>query len=327
MRKLLALLVAVSLSAAAQVTLVDQAGREVTLPGQVERVVSLYGVATLYLYPLGQQGKLVLGPYVGLKPGSLAWEALLTVDPGLPGKYSRHKATLEEVLAAGPDLVLGKVARDLEVAQQLSRFDVPTLLLDLETLDRIKEAVSLLGTAFGVPERASTLLSYFDEQLGEVEAAVAAAEKTRPRVLFVGTSPFRVASGDMFQSEMIALAGGTSVTAGLGGYWQDVNTEQILLWDPEVVFIAPYGKVSPEDLLSDPVWGGVAAVEAGRVYKMPRVISPWDVPTPESILGIMWMAARLHPELPLDVVGEARAFYRAFFGYELSEELAEEIGR
>jgi iron complex transport system substrate-binding protein len=68
-------------------------------------------------------------------------------------------------------------------------------------------------------------------------------------------------------------------------------------------------------------------VKAGRVYKMPRIISPWDVPTPESILGILWMAAKLHPELSLDVAEEARAFYREFFGYELPPELAAEIDR
>ncbi len=326
MRKLLALLLILSLAASAQV-LVDQAGREVTVPPEVERVVSLYGVATLYLYALGEQEKLVLGTYVGLRPGSPAWEALLAVDPDLEGKYTRQKPSLEEVLAQAPDLVLASAAREQEIAAQLSAFDIPVLLFDFETLDGIYQGIKLLGEAFGVRERAAALIGYYQDRLQGIAAALAQAGASPPRVLFVGAEPFKVATRDMFQSEMIALAGGTSLTAGLSGYWQDVNAEQVLLWDPEVVFIAPYGKVQPEDLLSDPAWRGVAAVEAGRVYKMPRIISPWDVPTPESILGILWMAAKLHPELSLDVAEEARAFYREFFGYELPSELAAEIDR
>lgn len=327
MRKLLSLLVALSFAASGQVVLVDQAGRQETVPTEVERVVSLYGVATLYLYALGQQGKLSLGTYVGLKPGSPAWEALLAVDPELEAKYTRLKPSLEEVLAQAPDLVLASGAQEQEIADQFTTFDIPVLLFNFETLAGIHQGVELLGAALGVQERAAALIGYYQARLQGVAARVSQAGGSRPRVLFVGTQPFRVASGDMFQSEMIALAGGISLTAGLSGYWQDVSAEQVLLWDPEVVFIAPYGRVCPEDLLADPVWRGVAAAESGRIHKMPRIISPWDVPTPESILGILWMAAKLHPALALDVAGEARAFYRDFFGYELPPELVEEIGR
>lgn len=327
MRKLIVVVLLFCVPALAQVTVIDQARRTVDIPGPVEQVVSLYGVATLYLYALGQQEKLVLGTYVGLKPGSPSWQALLAVDPELEGKYTRRKPSLEEVLAMAPDLVLASAAREQEIADQLSAFAIPVLLLDFETLEGIYQGVELLGAAFGVQERAAALISYYQARLRWVAAAVSQAGEARPRVLFVGAQPFRVASGDMFQSKMIALAGGTSLAAGLSGYWRDVNAEQILRWDPEVVFIAPYGKVYPEDLLADPVWRGVTAAESGRIYKMPRIIAPWDVPTPESILGVLWMATRLHPGLPLDVMGEARSFYRDFFGYELPPELLGEIGR
>ncbi len=321
MRKLLALCLAFSLSATAQVAVVDQADRTVVVPRPLERVVSLYGVATMYLYALGQQGKLVLGTYVGLKPDSPSWEAFLSLDPALPQKYSRHKPSLEEILAREPDLVVANSAIDREEAAGLEGFGVPVLLLYAEDVAGVKEAISLLGEAFGVPERAGRLRAYFEERVEAIAGLVAERGLARPRTLFVGSRPLRVASGEMYQSAMIELAGGTSVTAGLPGYWQDVNVEQVLLWDPEVIFIAPYGKVYPQDLMGDPVWGAVSAVRGGRVYKMPRVFSPWDVPTPESFLGVLWMAAKLHPELPLDLAEEVRSFYREFYHYQIPDEL------
>ena len=321
MYRLLILILCVALPALAQVTVVDQAGREVTIAQPPERVVSLYGVATLYLYALGVPEKLVLGTYVGLKPGSPSWATLSAVDPKLPEKFSQGKPSLEEVLAQEPDLVLASARKDPEAAEELAPFGIPVLLLFAEDLEGVKSATGLLGKVFGAEARAAKLLSYLDEKVQAISSLIAERELSRPRVLFCGAQPFRVASGDMYQSEMIALAGGEPVTKRLAGYWQDVNAEQVLLWDPEVIFIAPYGKVLPEDILGDPVWQGVTAVRAGRVYKMPRVFSPWDVPTPESSLGILWMAVKLHPELPIDLATEARAFYREFYGYELPEEL------
>jgi len=321
MYRVLVLLLCLALPALAQVTVVDQAGREVTIPQPPERVVSLYGVATLYLYALGVPEKLTLGTYVGLKPGSASWEALSAVDPKLPEKFSQGKPSLEEVLSQDPDLVLASARKDPEAAEDLSAFGVPVLLLFSEDLEGMKGATRLLGRALGVEDRAAKLLSYLEAKVQEIGVLIAEGGLPRPRVLFCGTQPFRVASGDMYQSEMIVLAGGEPVTKGLQGHWQDVNAEQVLLWDPEVIFIAPYGEVLPEDILHDPVWQGVAAVRSGRVYKMPRVFSPWDVPTPESSLGIIWMALKLHPELSIDLAAEARAFYRDFYSYELPEGL------
>ncbi|MGC9529537.1 MAG: ABC transporter substrate-binding protein [Candidatus Bipolaricaulaceae bacterium] len=327
MRKLLSALAVFLLSfpATAQLSVVDQAGREVAIPGLVERVVSLYGVATLHLYALDAQDKLVLGTYVGMKPGSPSWDALREIDPSLGDRFMPREPSLEEVLAARPDLVVGSAHKDRQAAEALGRFGVPVVLLSAEDVAGMKEATVLLGKVLGAAERAAALTAYLDSRLHLIAAALAAEDQPAPRTLFVGTAPLRVASGDMYQSEMIALAGGASVTEELSGHWQDVNIEQVLLWDPDVVFIAPYGGVRPADLTSDPVWQGVTAVSSGRVFKLPRVFSPWDVPTPESALGMMWMAKRLHPQLPLDVVGEAQAFYYQFYGFRVPEGLLAEI--
>jgi iron complex transport system substrate-binding protein len=302
-----------------KLVITDQAGRSVEIETPVERVVSLYGVATMYLYALGVQDRLVLGTYVGLRPETPPWEALSAVDPDLPEKYSRAKPSLEEILAREPDLVLASATIDRETADGLSAFGVPVVLLHAEDVQGIKEATEILGKVFGTEERVARLIAYLEESVERIRGLMAEKGLEAPRVLFVGTRPLRVASGDMYQTELIRLAGGIPVAEELRGYWQNVDIEQVLLWDPEVIFIAPYGKVFPEDLFADPVWRAVRAVREGRVYKMPRVFAPWDVPTPESFLGLLWMAAKLHPELGIDVVAEARAFYRDFYGYELSE--------
>ena len=43
----------------------------------------------------------------------------------------------------------------------------------------------------------------------------------------------------------------------------------------------------------------------------------WDRPSPESILGILWLAQKLYPEqfADFDLEAESRTFYRTFYGH------------
>ena len=330
MRRLLLALVAISLSwpLLAQVTAIDQLGREVSVPQPVERIVSLYGVATYYLYALGEERRLVLGTYVGLKPDSPPWERLLSRDPDLPGRYSPAIPTLEEALKASPQLILASPYRSPDADSAFAPFGIPVLYLKCEDLAGMKGALALLGKVLGT-SRAQALLDYLERQLNVIHTTLNLGKNPAglPRVLFVGSQPFRVASGEMYQAQMITLAGGVPVTKGVSGYWRNVNAEQVLLWNPDVIFIAPYGKVTPDSHLADPVWQGVKAIQEKRVYKLPRVFAPWDIPAPESVLGILWMAEKLHPELKLDIAAEAHRFYREFFGYQLPAELLRSLGK
>jgi len=46
-----------------------------------------------------------------------------------------------------------------------------------------------------------------------------------------------------------------------------------------------------------------------------------DYPEPRSILGILWLAKILHPDVfaDLDVLKEADAFHKEFFGHTFTE--------
>lgn len=305
------------------VEVVDQTGRAVRIPGPVERLVSAYGVATYYVYALGAADSLVAANYVGLHGVSEAPETLRRMDPGLGERFSFGTPNLEEIVALAPDLVLTNPVKHGDLAELLGDLGIPALQIVAETQGDLREAMLSIGRALGpdTAVRAEAFCAYLDAVLAEIKAALAdVPERERPRVLFVGSEPLCVASGDMYQTEMIEIAGGISTTKGLRGHWKDVSIEQVLVWDPEVIVIAPYGKVQPKDILGDPYWQALDAVREGRVCKMPRLAAPWDTPVPESVLGIIWLAERLHPgRVRLGLEEEARRFYREFYGYELSE--------
>jgi len=127
----------------------------------------------------------------------------------------------------------------------------------------------------------------------------------------------------MYQTDIIAAAGGQSVSADLTGMWNDVNLEQVVLWDPDVIIIAPYG-VPLEAITDSPEWQVVPAVQAGQVYKMPSWVAPWDTPVPDSVLGIIWLADTLFPgRVDLDCASEAVYFFNTFYGHAIpADEIA-----
>lgn len=327
--KVIGLVVVLSLvtSAVSQgvVEVVDQTGAVVQIPQPVERIVSAYGISTYYVYALGAGDRLVAARYV--VPGPLArpvQDIHRRLDPHFDEKSLPGAPTIEEVVARGADLVLANPIKNRGLAEILRGLDIPVIEYIPESVALVKEAISLTGMALGpnAAIRAAALRTYFDKVLEEIAAELADIPvQEKPKVLFVGTEPLQVASGDMYQTEMIAIAGGVSASQDLPGYWKDVSLEQVIIWDPEVIVIAPYSMVRPDDILTDPYWQSVAAVRERRIYKMPRLIAPWDVPVPESVLGIIWLAKVLHPDrISLSPQLEAQRFCREFYGLVLSQE-------
>lgn len=305
----------------AQVQVVDQAGREVLVPPEPQRIASAFGVATPYLYALIGPERIVAARYLGVPDHPLSRALMAQLDPNYEAKALPGEITVEEIIARKVDLVVAGL-RHRDLARLLEVVGIPTLLIGPETFAAVREATQLLAQALGRAARAAQLLAFYDSVLeAAAQATASIPREARPRVLVVGTAPLRVASGAMYQSHLVELAGGLSVTGDLPGFWQNVNIEQVLLWNPEVIFIVSYSPVKPEDLLTNPLWQPILAVQTGRIYKMPQILFAWDTPIPESVLGILWMAALLHPDkVQVDLRGALQTFYRDFYGCEVSSE-------
>ena len=328
----LMIVMALSLAAAAgdvNVEIVDQTSHVVRVEQPVERVVSIYGIGTYYVYALGASARLVLAGYVGLKSYSQATATMLRFEPRLEELVTSGDPSVEEMIALETDLILVDGSRHADFALQMTDLGVPVVSYLVETADAMIEAARITGAALGAEAaaRAEAFVGDLERILDTIADDVAdVPEADRPQVLFVGTSSLRVATGGMFQTEWIERAGGVSVTRDLSGYWSDVNLEQILLWDPEIIIIAPYGTVQPSDLLDNPDWQAVRAVRDGHVVRMPRLLGPIDTPVPEALIGLLWMAETFHPEsLSLDVRAEIERFYEIYYGLTLTEEELESL--
>jgi iron complex transport system substrate-binding protein len=314
------------------IVLTDQAGQQVVIKQPAQRIISTYGMATLYVYALGAGDRLAGATFLMGKDAQIKAKLSQLKPDGtkLPDPGGQQDANIEEIAKANPDLIL--ISARSAGQDALQALGVPIIRYQGETIARLKEALALTGQALG-PEaaaRAARLVAYMDERLAVIKAV---SDRTPPnqhkRVFISGTSPLKTAGKDMLQSEMVALAGGVNVAQEISGYWSEVNLEQVTKWDPEVIFVVPYKGASVEAILNSPEWANISAVKNQQVFMLPKYLGPWDTPIPEALLGIEWMAGKLFPDTPLREGCAARTtdFYQRFYDLAISAEDAAALCR
>ena len=87
--------------------------------------------------------------------------------------------------------------------------------------------------------------------------------------------------------------------AQLGNGWTKVGLEQIAAWDPDQIYTIAYFN-NPNDVVeklkADLQLQKVNAVKHGRLYAFPGDYYSWDQPDTRWILGLNWLASKMHPE-------------------------------
>ncbi len=302
------------------ITVTDQAGREVTLEKPAQTIVSCYYITTYATMALGISDRIL-----GLEKKADSRPIYHMAAPGLlekPNVGALKEFNVEAAAALKPDLVIMPMKLKNH-ADTLTDLGIAVLVVDPETQEGLEQMLTLIATACGVEERAQQLLRYYDDQLARVADLVADVQK--PGVYLASNSSYlKTAPSAMYQSDLITLAGGTNVAAGLeGDYWTEVSYETILTWNPEVIVIPCGASYTREDILGDGNLADVTAVKNGAVYQMPQEIEEWDSPVPSGILGVLWMTSVLHKDVyPFAAFqSDVTDYYQNFYGFEIDKDL------
>jgi iron complex transport system substrate-binding protein len=244
----------------AQINVVDDLRRTVTLPHPAERIVSLAPSITECLFALGaaDQVKGVTDfcnypPEAGLKPhvGGM-------INP-----------SIEAVVGLEPDLIVlsmeGNIREDF---RRLTSFGTPVFVSNPRTLEGIYGSLRALGTLTGKEESARRFVAGLTSR----ENAIRSAAEGKPPVrvlLFVSVQPLMCAGSNTFIDELLRVAGGMNIASRAHGTYPPYSRENVITDDPEVIIVT-------SDILARgaaltalfPEWGSVDAVRKGRVFRI-----------------------------------------------------------
>lgn len=295
-------------------TVTDQAGRSVTIEKEPQRLVSGYYISTSLLIALDLDQKLVGIEAKANKRAIYQLSAPALIE--LPNVGTAKEFDLEGCAALNPDLVILPLKLK-SAADSLAQLGIDVILVNPENSALLNEMIEIIAKATNSHERAEMLFAFTAARENMLAEKLENAEK--PRVYLAGNSAMLSTAGNaMYQHSMIEAAGGENVAGGIADtYWVNVDYEQLLAWDPEYIILASDASYTCEDVRKDPNLATCRAVKEGKVYQMPNAAEAWDSPVPSGVLGSVWLASVLHPELisAEEAQDTITKFYEQFYGF------------
>ena len=311
-----------------KVTITDVTGRVVTLERPASRILGTHNPSLNTAIVLGGGDKYI-GGFGNKKMADKLYDFVMDDYDGIVEIGKGKNVNLETVVTLGKNNVAILPERFKDQVEQFENIGVPAVvaLPNSESFDTIKNSLTIVGKVLGVEDRAKQINAFIDKNISETKAA-AAKVKNKPSVMFLGSSsPVSVATSSMIQTDIIDMAGGTNAVKGVEvkGAFADVNIEQIIAWNPDIIWVPKYASYTVESLLSDPKWGSIKAIKDKAVYVFPSELEPWDYPTASAVLGLRWGLYSLHPELfsRNDLMKTADEFYNLVYGKKFT---ADQLG-
>ena len=317
-------------------TVTDSAGRTVAIPETVERIVCVNVGALRYTCYLGAQD-LVVGveDYEQQERSLTRLYNYVNYDAfaSLPVVGGNGDPYPESIIAAGPDVIVAAAFTADDADDLQSRTGIPVVVVPGSdtTLDEgAFETIRLMGEVYGREERAEELTAYLEGVRDDLEQRTAGIpEEERPSV-YVGGVSFKGVHG--FEGTeagygpfVLIHADNLADTTGQAGAF-DIDTEQVLAWDPDVIFLDFNGMaLINEDYAKNPdYYQGLTAVREGRVYAQISFRS-YASNLETALADAYYAAAVLYPEqfADIDPVEKAGEIFTALLGSNPYDDLKE----
>ena len=263
----------------------DDAGRRVSLPAKVDRVVSLAPNLTEIVFAVGAGDRLV---------GRTSYCDYPPEAKSIPEVSDTLHPNLERIIALKPQVVLVSTASQLEVfTQQLKGQNIAFFVTDPHDFEGVFRSIEQIGEIVGKKEQASQFVRKLRERTNAVEQAV--KDKQPVKVFYQASGqPLYTAGHDAYVTDLIRRAGGASVTADVPGAWPKFSNESALAARPEAIILPTGGSMGAANANVADALVQSPAVLQGRVYKIND--DHLSRPGPRLVDGLEEMARALHPD-------------------------------
>lgn len=316
----------------------DMAGRKVTVPTaeNIKSVFSTGPVAAIFLYMVAPD-KLLGWNY---ELNDVEKSIILDKYQDLSNFGMGDAVNYEAVIAANPTIAInsGKI-NDAMVSDcdALSEsLGIPVVAVDNE-LNNSAEAFRFMGELLGVEDHAEELAQYAEQVFTDINALSDIPEEKKVSVYFGnGEDSLETAPRGSQHAQILDVINAVNVAdLELGdGSRVQISAEQLLAWDPDVIVVNgepkadKSGNSAAEDILSNPDYASLKAVQDQKVYGTPNAPFSWvDRPAgPNRLIGMRWFSALIYPEyIKCDINEEIHKFFDLFYHVDLSDEQLENV--
>ena len=272
--------------------LIDDLGREVTIPDNVGRIISLTPSVTESLFAIGA-GDLVSGrsSFDNFPPEVIQLPEV--------GGMVADDISVETIVSLEPDLVIAGTDLQAPLVDAFEAVNIPIYFSMPQSLDDIYQTLTVFGQITGHEGGAQAVVVDMQARIAVVQDTLAqVSADQRPSVFYeIWDEPLITAGPATFIGQMLVVAGGVDIFADLDEPWAIVSSEAIIERQPQVI-MGPQTHaqaLSLDAVAARPGWDAIPAVQNGMIFFLDDDIVSRN--GPRAVDAIELIAASLYPEL------------------------------
>ncbi len=276
----------------------DRSGKEITLPKEATKIISLVPSTTEVIEDLGKIDQLIA---VDTQSSTM-----MTDLKKLP-QMDMMAVDAEKLIALKPQIVY---VNDINLASSESVWkqveDAGIIVVNIPTstsIKAIKEDVQFIADSLSEHEKGQKLIKTMDQEIDEVAKIGKTIKKPKTVLFEVAALPDIYSFGNgTFLNEMIETIGAKNVLANEKG-WLPVTEEAAIAAKPEVILTnVNYMKDPAKEILARKNWENVPAVQNKEVFEIDNMSS--SLPNNHITKALKQMAKAVYPEEYKDLKDE-----------------------
>ena len=258
-----------------------------------ERNVSLVPAVTEMIYAIGDGARVAAVSNYDHFPAEVA---------RLPRVGGLLDPSVERILAIKPDLVI-VYATQKELIERLDRAGIPYFNYQHRALQDILTTIRAIGARIGSPARGEAVASGMERSLADIRAKTAGLPHPATLLVFerdpASLRNVYASGGYGFLHDMLEIAGGRNVFAGVPQQAVQASTEMLIASRPDVIVELLYGdSLKHADIAKElRAWDALASVPAVRAHRITALTGDeFVVPGPRVVDATRKLARALHPD-------------------------------
>ena len=197
---------------------------------------------------------------------------------------------IENIIALKPQIVLVSTASQMEnFTRTLDAQNIAYFVTNPNSLDDIYKTIYQIGEIFGTSDKAYQIVAELKKRVAEVEARTASAADVKVFVQIDKNSLYTVGK-ESFMTDLIARAGGESLTKDVATAYPKISKETALALNPERIILSE----SDNNLEPNEVFANSPAMKKNKVFRIEADLL--SRPGPRIVDGLERLARALHPE-------------------------------
>ena len=277
----------------------DRSGNEVTIPEEVNSIVSMAPSTTQILIDLGLGEKIVACDTYSYASYS---DSLKTDIP----QFDMMTPDQEQIIALGADVVFTtgmSASHGDDVFAAVKEAGVCVLdIPSSASLQDISDDIRFIGAATSTSDAAEAIVSEMESAIEEIsKIAATIPEEEKKTVLFELFTPsadsptIYTCGSNTYINEMISLIGATNVAGEEESQWPALTEEAAVAMDPQVILTADmYTDDVINVILSMSGWENVSAIKDKAVYQIDN--DTVNRPNHHVVSAMIEMARDIYPD-------------------------------